>query len=163
MSSNVSGRQRGFTLIEVVVTIIVVSIAAAALLGIFGNLIRTSADPVIQQQAVTISEAYMEEIRIKAFADPDNPAAETGGAEGGESRASFDDVQDYNSLPDNQVRNQDNIAIAELSAYSVSVVVAAAALNTISAASGDALRITVTVDHPAIDPVSLVGYRADYP
>ena len=158
-----SAQQRGFTLIEVVVTIIVISVAAAALLGVFGNLIRSSADPAIQQQAVTIAEAYMEEIRIKAFADPQNPAAETGGAETGETRATYDDVQDYNSLGTTQVRNQDDVAIAELSAYSVTVSVAAAALNTITAASGDALRITVTVNHPAIDPLSLVGYRADYP
>lgn len=158
-----SRRACGFTLIEVVVTIIVVSIAAAALLGVFGNLIRSSADPAIQQQAVTIAEAYMEEIRIKAFADPQNPLAETGGAETGETRASYDDVQDYNSLGTTQVRNQDDVAITELSAYSVTVSIVAAALNTITAASGDALRITVTVDHPAIDPVSLVGYRADYP
>ncbi len=154
-------RQPGFTLIEVITTIIVLSIAAAALLGIFGNLVSSSAQPAILQQAVTIAEAYMEEIRGKAYSDPQG--GETGAAEeGAGNRDIFDDVQDYNSLGTTEVRGQDNTAIAALSDYSVTVSVATAALNTITVASGDALRITVTVDHPAISPLSLIGYRTAY-
>ena len=44
-------RQSAFTLIEIVVTILVIGISATALLSVFSNMIRGSADPVIQQQA----------------------------------------------------------------------------------------------------------------
>lgn len=156
-------RHKGFTLIEVITTIIVVSIASAALLGVFGNLVSSSANPAIRQQAVTIAEAYMEEIRIKAYDDPQlGPGNDTGLAEAGETRASYDDIRDYNSLATTEVRNQNDVAITELSDYSVTVSIENAGLNTIDAVSGDALRITVTVDHPSIEPMSLVGYRANY-
>lgn len=161
MCSRSSRIQAGFTLIEIVTTIIVVAVAAAALLGVFGGLIQSSADPAIQQQAVTIAESYMEEIRSKAFDDPDGAENGLGSAEEGTgNRAIFDDVQDYNDLGTTEVRSQTNTPITELAAYSVTVVVDDPGLNGIPAA--DALRIRVTVDHPAIDALSLVGYRTDY-
>ncbi|MFV2033139.1 MAG: prepilin-type N-terminal cleavage/methylation domain-containing protein [Gammaproteobacteria bacterium] len=153
MSPNLAtGRYSGFTLIEVITTIVVLAIAAAALLGVFTGSIRGSADPMIQQQAVSIAEAYMEEILLKAFIDPDGI--------GGETRPNYDDVQDYNTLPDTLVRDQNGNAIATLSAYSISVTVSGDSLNGIAAA--DSLRIDISVDHPAIDPILLSGYRTNY-
>ncbi|MEM7563336.1 MAG: prepilin-type N-terminal cleavage/methylation domain-containing protein [Pseudomonadota bacterium] len=148
-------RQRAFTLIEILITIVVVSVAAAALLSVFSNFVSKSADPVIQQQATTIAEAYMEEIQLRAFTDPQG--GESGGAEAGESRATFDDVQDYNSLIDNNVRDQNNNLIAVLSDYTVTVSVTGEVLNTVNAQ-----RIEVTVDHPAVQAIVLTGYRTDY-
>ncbi|MCP4926649.1 MAG: type II secretion system protein, partial [Gammaproteobacteria bacterium] len=53
-------RQTAFTLIEVLVTLVVIGVAATALLSVFTNMVSGSADPVIQQQATTIAESYME-------------------------------------------------------------------------------------------------------
>ncbi len=95
-------RQAAFTLIEIIVTLVVVGIAAVALLSVFTSNVRGSADPVIQQQAITIAEAYMEEILLQAFEDPTDAElglASTEGSEGS-TRALFDDVQDYNHLMD---------------------------------------------------------------
>jgi MSHA pilin protein MshD len=152
-------RQSAFTLIEIIVTIIVIGISATALLSVFSSMIRGSADPVIQQQAATIAEAYMEEIMLRAFEDPQ--VAESGAAEAGETRPNYDDVQDYNSLGTNQVRDQNNNPVAALSAYGVTVVVVGDALNTVPA--GAAMRVDVTVTHPAIADILLSGYRARYP
>ena len=148
-------RQSAFTLVEVVTTIVVIAVAATALFGVFTSTVRGSADPVIQQQAITVAEAYMEEILRKSYADP--VVAETGAAEAGESRANFNDVQDYNSLPDNLVRDQNNNPIAVLAAYSVSVGVNAAVLNGVNA-----MQIDVTVTHPAIGPIELSAFRTNY-
>jgi MSHA pilin protein MshD len=148
-------RQSAFTLIEVIVTIVVIAVSATALLGVFTNMVRGSADPVIQQQAITVAEAYLEEIQRKAYADP--VSAETGGKEAGETRASFNDVQDYNDLPDNQVRDQSDNPIAQLAAYTVTVSVNGAVLNGVSA-----MRIDVTVTHPATGAISLSAFRANY-
>lgn len=155
-------RQSAFTLVEIVVTIVVIGISATALLSVFSNMIRGSADPVIQQQATTIAEAYLEEIMLKAYDDPQ--VAESGGQETGESRPTYDDVQDYNSLPDNLVRDQNNklidgtgAAIADLSDYTVAVTVNSDTFNAVPA-----MRVEVTVSHPAIDDILLTGFRANF-
>ena len=147
----------GFTLIEILVTIIVIGIAATALLSVFGGMIRGSADPIIQQQATTVAEAYLEEIMLKAFEDPQLP--ETGNDEGeGTDRSIYNDVQDYNSLATTQVRRQDNTAIAALNAFTVTVTVGGAMLN----GTVPAMRINVRVTHAAISGVTLTAYRTDY-
>ena len=154
-------RRRGFTLIEILVTIVVIGIAATALLGVFGNIARSSVDPVIRQQAIAIAEAYLEEILLKDFDDPTDPEQGAASTEAGEpTRDLFDDVQDYNHLGTTQVRDQNNVAIPALVDYQVAVTVAGAALNTVPAAAS--MRIRVDVSHPAIATISLVAYRADY-
>jgi MSHA pilin protein MshD len=142
-------RYSGFTLIEVITTIVVVAIAAAALLGVFTSTIRGSADPMIQQQAVSIAEAYMEEILLKDFA----VGPET-------TRATFDDVRDYNGLTNVGARDQNDNAIAGLGAYTITVTVGGDSLNLIPLANS--LRIDISVNHPAIDPIVLSGYRTNY-
>ena len=150
----------GFTLIEVIVTIVVLAIASTALLSVFTSTVSTSANPMIQQQAISIAEAYMEEILLKDFSDPDPLVVEMGAAETGETRINFDDVQDYNSLQDEVVRDQDNNAISLLSGYSVVVTVVGAILNGINAT--ESMRIDISVNHPAINPIELSGYRTNY-
>ena len=148
-------RQSAFTLIEIIVTIVVVGIAATALLSVFANMVRGSADPMIQQQATTIAEAYLEEIMLRAYDDPQ--VAELGVAEPGETRPTYDDVQDYNSLGTTQVRDQNNNPIAALSDYQVTVTVNAAVLNTVGA-----MQIDVSVSHPATGAIVLSAFRTDY-
>jgi MSHA pilin protein MshD len=151
-------RQSAFTLIEVIVTIVVLAVAASALLGVFTSMVRGSADPVIQQQAITVAEAYMEEILRKSYQDPRDPlVAETGGKEAGEDRASFNDVQDYNALQDNKVRDQNDALIAPLDAYSVTVSVNAAVLGGVNA-----MQIDVTVSHPVTGAILLSAFRTQY-
>ncbi len=166
----------GFTLLEVLVTIVVVGIAAAAILGVFTSTVSRSADPLIQQQAIAVAEAYLEEIQLKQFCHDSPPPmnapppqilptcpSETGSAEGAETRAVFNDVQDYNDPSvDGVPADQNGVAIAGLANYQVTVTVAAAELGSINQSSGNALRIDVTVNHPAIDPITLSGFRTNY-
>lgn len=154
-------RVPGFTLLEVLVTIVVLGIAASAILGVFTSTIRTSADPLIQQQAVAIAEAYLEEIQLKPFADPTQ--VETGGAEAGESRSNYDDVQDYDGLNDAGARDQNDNAIAALAAFDVQVSVQGRDLSgTNTVPVSDSLRIDVTVDHAVIDPILISGFRTNF-
>jgi MSHA pilin protein MshD len=139
----------GFTLLELITTIVVIAVAAPALMSIFSSTIQTSADPVFQHQALSIAEAYMEEILLKDF---------TIGPE--TTRASFDDVRDYNGLTDVGARDQANNLIAGLNNYTVTVTVASDGLNGIAAA--DSLRIDLTVSHAMIDDILLSGYRVNY-
>ena len=166
----------GFTLLEVLVTLVVIGIAATSIMGVFISTVRTSADPLIQQQAIAIAEAYMEEIQSKKFCQdvsvpmtlpPPQPipacVTETGGAEAGESRSTFNDIQDYNdSSVDGTIKDQNDAVISGLAGYAIDVVVSAAELGGITQASGNAMRIDITVSHAAIDPISLSGFRANY-
>lgn len=148
----IKAQAAGFTLIEIIVTLVIVGIAATALMSVFANLVRSSADPAIQQQAISVAEAYIEEIASKAYADPD-------GIETGESRASFDDVDDYHNLT-GAPADQAGVAIAALAGFTVTVTVEnnlATRLNGI-----DAWQIDVRVAHPAIDDILLSTYRTDY-
>jgi len=143
--------ERGVTLIELLVSIVIVAIAASAVLGVLSRSAGRSADAMIMAQAVSIAEAYLEEISLKAYADPD-------GTDGEGARTDFDDVDDYNGLTDVGARNQFGAAIAELSRYTVSVTVGATAALT-SVPSGDALRIDVRVTYAPNVTVALSGYR----
>ena len=144
-------RCAGFTLIEVITTIVVLSIAATAIMSMFSGSIRTSANPMIQQQAISIAEAYMEEILLKSFNDPDGIGL-------GETRASFDNVLDYDGLTDVGARDQNNNPITSLDDYTVSVTVGTLDLNGIT----DALHIQVSVDHTILDPIVIDGFRTNY-
>jgi MSHA pilin protein MshD len=66
---------------------------------------RYSADPVIQQQAIAIAESYLEEILLLPVTDPD-------GINIGETRATFDNISDYDGLINNGVIDQNGNTIA---------------------------------------------------
>ena len=143
--------QRGMTLVETTIAIVVVSIAVGAILGVLARNAGHSADAMIMSQGVSIAEAYIEEISLKPFVDPD-------GTDGEDLRAAFDDADDYNGLVDNGARDQFGNPIPALAGYTVAVtVVSSAALPGIGAV--DALRIDVRVQNaPYIDYV-LSGYK----
>ncbi len=143
----------GFTLIEVLITIVVIGIAATAIMSVFISTVKTSVDPIIQQQAISIAEAYLEEIQGKSFTDPT-------GVETGESRATFDDIVDYHNLIDTGAKDQNASPIVGLENYTISVTVTSQALNGI--ASADAKRIDVTVTHPATGSILLSGFRVNH-
>ncbi|MBT3206161.1 MAG: type II secretion system protein [Gammaproteobacteria bacterium] len=158
--NNIS-KERAFTLIEVLVTIVVIGIAATSIMSVFISTVKTSADPLIQQQAVSIAEAYMEEIQSQHFADP--VAVETGGAEAGEARATYNDIQDYNGLSDAGAKDQNDVAIVGLTDYDITVTVTAQSLSgTTTIAAADSRRIDITVTHTVIDPIVLSGFRTNH-
>jgi len=143
--------EHGATLIELVVSIVVIAIAASAVLAVLSRSVGRSADAMVLAQGVAIAEAYLEEISLKAYADPD-------GVDGEALRTDFDDVDDYNGLVDNGARDQFGAAMGSLSAYTVTVTVAtSAALTGVPAA--DAERVDVRVTHPGNVTVRLSGYK----
>lgn len=143
--------QRGVTLVELLVSIVIVSIAASGVLGVLSMTTAASADPMIRHQAAAIAEAYLEEIMLKPIADPD-------GIDGEAARADYDDLDDYDGLADAGARDQFGVLIAGLADYNVVVSVApSSGLPSVPAA--DALRVDVVVSHTADINFVLSGYR----
>jgi len=168
--------QQGLTLVELIVFMVVVSAALAGVLQIFVQAGARSADPMIRRQALAIAESLLQEVQLMpfTFCDPDDANADQAansaacgqpeniGPEAGESRYAgqpFDNVNDYHGFSMSGIRDLTNSAIAGLENYQASVTVAAAALGSIGAGSGDALQITVTVNGPGGESISLQGYR----
>ena len=139
------------TLIELVIAIVVIAIAASAVLGLLSRTTETSADAMIVAQAGAIAEAYLEEITLRSFDDPD-------GVDGEASRGIFDDVDDYDGLTDVGARDQFGNAIASLGNYTVSVSVSATSALT-GIPSTDALRIDVRVTQQPYVNFMLTSYR----
>lgn len=143
--------ERGATLVELVIAIVVISIAASAVLGLLSATVGRSADAMVLRQAVAIAESYLEEISGKPLDDPD-------GVDGEGARAAFDDVDDYDGLVDNGARDQFGAALAPLAQYTVSVGVAqSAALAGVPPA--DTRRIDVRVAYPGNGAVVLTAYK----
>jgi MSHA pilin protein MshD len=143
---------RGVTLIELIVAMVVISIALTGVLLVINYTTLHSADPVLRHQAIAIAEAYMEEISLKNF-NPDG--VEAGG------RAFFDDVNDYNNRVDNGAADQNGNAIVGLGNYTVSVIVVQQPYGPVGLAV-PGLRIDVTVVDPAGESLTLTGFRTNY-
>ncbi|RQO55313.1 hypothetical protein DBR47_20775 [Paucibacter sp. KBW04] len=174
-------RQRGLSLIELILFIVVVSAALAGVLRVFLQAGSSSADPQAQRQALAIAESLMEEVQLMpfTFCDGDDANLETAadstgcssqaeamGPEAGENRFTtpqFDNVNDYHGyVMSGGIRDINNQAVVGLEAYSASVQVTNSALGSISQASGDALMITVSVTGPHGVQVQLSGFRSRY-
>ncbi|MHB0763775.1 prepilin-type N-terminal cleavage/methylation domain-containing protein [Stutzerimonas sp. NM35] len=132
---NRSRKQHGMTLVELVITIVIIGIAAAALFSAMASITARSADPMLRQQSLMIAESYLEAITSLPYGQLSSAA---------QSPAP---PQDVNGNP-----------IGELASYSVEVVVD----NTASLNGVDATRIDVSVKDPTGQAFTLTGYRTDY-
>ena len=139
--------QAGLTLVELVISIVVISVSITGVLSVMNLTVGHSADPLIQHQSIAIAEAYMEEILLLAYSDPD-------ATEAGETRATYDDVDDYHGLSDTGVHDQSGNAVASLSNYNVAVNVTTVTVNTITMQ-----RVDVTVSG-VLGNLTLSGYKA---
>lgn len=148
---------RGFTLIEAIISLVILAAAAAGVLLVYAQTTAGSADPALRAQAQAIAVAYMDEILLQSYADPDSGA--TGGTEEG-SRSDYDDVWDYDAINGETPTDRTNNTITALSDYSVSVSVVNSGIASPNASPA---RITVTVVHNSgrVD-YDLVSQREDY-
>ncbi|WP_292779273.1 type II secretion system protein [Methylophilus sp. UBA6697] len=182
---------RGFSLVEMVVFIVIVTTAIAGVIGALAFMSGHSADPLARKQAIAIAESLMQEIQQMpfTFCDPDDPNASTANASSdcttsqanlggpspaGESRYGatnpFDNVADYGgfTMPGGGCtgicRIGDATAIAGLNAYSASVAIAqAGGAGAFAGLPADAvLQIVVTVNGPANTVIRLTGFKVRY-
>ena len=60
---------RGFTLVEMIITIVIIGVGLAGVLQVFQIVVKSSADPLITKQLISIAEAQMEKTFLKEFGD----------------------------------------------------------------------------------------------
>lgn len=104
--------QRGFTLVEIIIGIVVLGISIVLLTVLVFPQAQRSAEPLLQQRAAALGQAFIDEISAKSF---DENSDRQGGlircgedsttctvpanlGPDGETRDIFDDVDDYHQL-----------------------------------------------------------------
>jgi MSHA pilin protein MshD len=144
-----ASRSAGVTLIELLIAIVVVSIALLSVMSVFVVTTQHSADPMIRVQAQILAEGYLDEILLKKFYDATSNKVCPGGA-----AAHTDYVCGYNGLAETPIAGY---------AVSVSVTSAGATLGSLNNASViRVLKVDVTVTSPDSATTTLTGYRANY-
>lgn len=142
-------RSSGFTLVEMLIAIVIIGVGLAGVLLAFNTSVKSSADPLIHKQMLSIAEEMMEEILLK-------PYAAAPGTISGCNRSAADDVRDYAGY-NQSICDTDGAAAAGLGGYTVNVVVASITWQGIAGT----LRVTVNVIHGG-ETLSVVGWRTDY-
>jgi len=146
-------RQAGFTLIELIVFIVVVSVGLAGILSVMDRTVKSSADPMIRKQTIAIAESLLEEILLKEYANP------VGGYSGSD-RAQFDDVSDYDGYTTSAgMVDALGSAVTGLTPYNILPAVAVVTSTDLTGVT--AKKVTVSVTGPG-GAISLSGYRANY-
>jgi MSHA pilin protein MshD len=150
-------KNKGFTLVEVIVAMSIIALTVVSVLKLFQVNTMNSSDPMITKQMMTISESLMEEVLSKQFTKPSGGFA---GPYTSANRAYFDTVTDYNNLVINPMSSVNNAAFAALASYNATITVVATALNAIP--SSDSYLVTVTVNGPSGKSFVLRSYRINY-
>ncbi len=117
---NCDRSHNGFTLVETIVGIVVLAISFSVISTLIFPVVEQSADQLHQIRAAELGQSVLNEIQQKAFDDKSDKAggidrcgedydgstvieveeqcSDIMGSEAGETRASFDDVDDYHEL-----------------------------------------------------------------
>ncbi|WP_415895383.1 prepilin-type N-terminal cleavage/methylation domain-containing protein [Neptuniibacter sp. PT34_22] len=180
--------ERGFSLVEVAITIVIIAIALTAAIAGWGTIARHSADVMWQTKVSYLGQAYLEEILSRRYdeltplggsppCDPCTPEAQFGVNAGapitskdGESREEFDDVDDYHGLTENAVGLFNALVtpggIQPYEGYEVSVQVTYVGSSYFSGSDSELVKqVIVTVTPPANtgqSPVVFSALRGNY-
>jgi MSHA pilin protein MshD len=177
--------QKGFTLIETIVGMVVLAISFSVLTTLIHPVAQQSADQLHQVKAAELAQSVLNEIQNKAFDEKSdmaggrNRCGETGaddcstrmGYEGAETRATFNDVDDYNNLNygAGTIENSQGDVLILYIGYSMRISVCNDASydgrcpNDISkVATSVAKLITVTITTPTDFSMSFSTYRANF-
>ena len=198
-------KQTGVTLVELIIFISIISIAFTGIIMVFITTGKSSADPLVKIRTIELGQSFLEEILLKKY-DENTPvsggcvdyASDTrcsGAPDGettmqadGETRGTFDDVDDYHNLEycgDNVtagdsrctgscttlVNETGNLDLSdEYAGFSVCIQVSFAGneLNDVSPGTGvtvstnDAKRIDVIITDPLNSSMTFSTYKLNF-
>ena len=157
-----AGKQCGVSLIELIMFIVIVSVALTGILAVMNVTTRGSADPLVRKQALAVAESLLEEVELQDF---NSASGVTNAVTQANRSTEYHIVNDYNGFnmpapPGIYALNDSVTPIAGLTGYSASVTVGAPV--TIGAPAAIAVLITVTVTDPQTNQIQISGYRTQY-
>lgn len=169
--------ESGFSLVETILTIVIISISLVVLISAWGQSAKHSGDPFWHAKAAYLGQAYIEEIITKRFDENTplggHPACTSSSCSStlgidklsdgitDETRSLFDDVDDYHGLNETPSENALGIIRPEYNNYQVSVGVVYAGAE-LGRPARTVKRINVTVTPPGESAQQFVIYRGNY-
>lgn len=182
-------RQRGFTLIEIVVGIVVLAVAMTIVTSIFLPQANKMTGPMYQIKATALGKSIMNQVLIRYYDDVNaraNGSIRCGQVIAGsvtvscsaslgldvvETKASpngFNDVDDYHIYCDDQTGYDPKVALgfftSEYPGYGVRICASLAA-DKFGGSSGEnhvAKRISVTIFMPNNEAITLTSFKGNY-
>ena len=105
--------EQGFTLIELILGIVILAVGLTGVLSYFTQGMRNSSYAQNTAVATTLAQDLMEEIRSKCWDQTATTVSPCGGTvtpsalgpDGGETRATYNDVDDFNGLSNTQPKD----------------------------------------------------------
>lgn len=163
--------QRGITLIELVLTIVIVGVAVAGVVGAFSLMTGRSADPLLQSRATALGQLYLDEVIARSYDDStpvgggyvDNVDCSPSAGDH-DDRDRFETINDFHTGANNPQEPFLASSTEDLySGYQVTVEVTCAGdeLSDISS-NEDAKRIDVTVTDPRQQETVISAYRGNF-
>ncbi|NOY72774.1 MAG: type II secretion system protein [Gammaproteobacteria bacterium] len=170
--------QHGFTLIETIIVIVLVGTMMAGMSALFVSGIEDSHRPYLRQRALAVSTAMMDEILHKRW-NENSPlgggCVNTGstctsnvtmmtsiGAETGEARADYDDIDDYSAIINQSPpQNSNGIDMPGYNGFSLTVSISQPGANWNGIIAADVRLITVSVTSSSNETLALTAYRVN--
>ena len=167
---------KGATLVELIITIVIISIALVSLALTVSFSASHSADSMIQVKLVELAQAYTEEILTKRFDENSpsggipacNPGGTVCGALGsdGETRSTFDDVDDYDGIDETPPQDSLGFSRPNYVGYRVQIAVsymdAAQLVSYGLDDSTDAKLVELTISPPSGPAIDFTFYKGNY-
>lgn len=151
-------RQRGMTLIELIMAIVILAVGLAGVLIVYQRTAVSSADPLVRKQMLAVAEGMMAEILRMPFAGPIGKAGAKGCA-----RNTFSRLSDYHEYKSTGICNVLGDQQPNLQDYSITVTVESPTgpHPLIPIAAADVLTIKVKVSHGG-EALTLESWRSNY-
>jgi MSHA pilin protein MshD len=171
-------RVTGYTLIELVVVIVVLSLALTGVTLVINQAVRQSPQALVQTRAMELAQTYLDEIYSKRYDEnsgqggiPRCDSSDTNaqacsnslGSEEGSNRLLFDDVDDYDGLneqPPTSIVDGSNLNNYDSYAVQVTVVYAGTELG--FANNRHAKRVTINITTPLGNTIPVSVYRMNF-
>ncbi|MDR1662704.1 MAG: prepilin-type N-terminal cleavage/methylation domain-containing protein [Azoarcus sp.] len=152
-------RQSGFTLPELIMTIVIISVGLAGVLSAFRAVVKGSADPLVHKQMLAIAEEMMEELSLKPWV---SPSGHTGGAVGCPDRAGLDNLDYYDGYECAGIRPVDGGAVIPLLVgYKIKVAVSKPVSDWNGIPASEVRRLEVRVTNGG-ESIQLLTWRANW-
>jgi len=159
-----SDRQQGSTLVELVMTIVIISVAIAGVVGAFSLIAGRSADPLNQTRSVSLAQRYMDEILAKPYDDRAPSGERYDGAceirDIDRSREDFRQVDDYDELDESPSEYWDSGD--DESGYAQFNVWVVVACDDSLGVDPTPKRIDITITDPSQNQYVFSAYRGNF-
>ncbi len=157
--------QQGVTLVELVITIVVLGIALVAIVSAISNSVSRGSNILLQDRMIELSQAYMDEILGKRFDDATPmggfpPVTACNIATEEADRADYDDVDDYDGISEAPT-SQTSASFADYTDYNVTVSVSCEG-DEVAVTNSRAKRVTLVITDPRGQSITFSAYKGNY-